>query len=89
MDKHMPGADKSDFSYIYGYSVARTMVQVLKQCGDDLTRENIMNRPPALKDFEPGLLLAGNCGQYQPDGLRADRAIAVDEVRRPDLATLR
>ena len=36
MDRYMPGVDKSDSSYIYGYSVTRTMVQVLKQCGDDL-----------------------------------------------------
>ena len=37
IDKYMPGTDKTDSSEIYGYSVARTMVQVLKQCGDDLT----------------------------------------------------
>jgi branched-chain amino acid transport system substrate-binding protein len=59
MDKYMPGADKSDASDIYGYSVARTMVQVLKQCGDDLTRENVMKQAANLRNFEPGLLLPG------------------------------
>ena len=59
MDKYVPGGDKSDFSYIYGYSVSRTMVQVLKQCGDNLTRENIMKQAANLKNFEPGLLLPG------------------------------
>ena len=59
MDRYMPGVDKSDSGYIYGYSVTRTMVQVLKQCGDDLTRENIMKQAADLKDFAPGLLLPG------------------------------
>jgi branched-chain amino acid transport system substrate-binding protein len=59
MNKYMPEGDKSDANYIYGYSVSRTMVQVLKQCGDDLTRENIMKQAADLKNFEPGLLLPG------------------------------
>ena len=59
MDKYVPGADKTDSNYIYGYSVAGTMVQVLKQCGDDLTRENVMKQAANLKNFEPGLLLPG------------------------------
>src|SRR6185437_225135 len=56
MDRYMPGGDRSDSSHIYGYSVARTMVQVLRQCGEDLTRENIMRQAADLKNFEPGLL---------------------------------
>ena len=59
MDKYIPGADKNDSNYIYGYSVARTMAQVLKQCGDDLTRESIMAQAANLKNYEPGLLLPG------------------------------
>jgi branched-chain amino acid transport system substrate-binding protein len=59
MDKYLPSGDKSDAGDIYGYSVARTMVQVLKQCGDDLTRENVMRQAANLRNFEPGLLLPG------------------------------
>ncbi len=59
MDKWNPSADKSDAGNLYGYNVARTLVQVLKQCGDDLTRENIMKQAANLKDFEPGTLLPG------------------------------
>ena len=59
MDKYMPGADKSDSSSVYAYSVSRTMVQVLRQCGDDLTRDNIMKQAANLRNFEPGLLLPG------------------------------
>ena len=35
------------------------MVQVLKQCGDELTRANVMKQAANLKDFELGLLLPG------------------------------
>ena len=59
MDKWNPSADKTDAGNLYGYNVARTLVQVLKQCGDDLTRENIMKQAASLKDFEPGTLLPG------------------------------
>ena len=59
MDKYAPDADKSDASTLYAYTVARTMVQVLKQCGDDLTRANIMKQAASLKNFDPGLLLPG------------------------------
>jgi branched-chain amino acid transport system substrate-binding protein len=59
MDKWSPSADKTDGGNLYGYNVARTLVQVLKQCGDDLTRANIMKQAANLKDFEPGTLLPG------------------------------
>jgi branched-chain amino acid transport system substrate-binding protein len=59
MDKYVPDGDKNDSSHIYAYSVTRTMVQVLKQCGDDLTRENVMKQAANLRNFEPGLLLPG------------------------------
>jgi branched-chain amino acid transport system substrate-binding protein len=39
--------------------LAQTLVQVLKQCGDELTRENVMKQAADLKDFELGLLLPG------------------------------
>ena len=48
----------STFS-VYGYLTAQTLVQVLKQCGDELTRENVMRQAANLTDFEPALLLPG------------------------------
>ena len=42
-----------------GYGVAQTLVQVLKQCGDDLTRENVMKQAASLKDFRTEVLLPG------------------------------
>jgi branched-chain amino acid transport system substrate-binding protein len=59
MDKYAPDSDRSDASTVYAYSVARTMVQVLRQCGNDLTRSNIMKQAANLKDFDPGMLLPG------------------------------
>ncbi len=59
MDKWNASADKTDAGNIYAYAVARTLVQVLKQCGDDLTRANIMKQAANIKDFEPGVLLPG------------------------------
>jgi branched-chain amino acid transport system substrate-binding protein len=59
MDKWNPSGDKTDAGNIYAYNVARTLVLVLKQCGDDLTRANIMKQAASIKDFEPGTLLPG------------------------------
>jgi branched-chain amino acid transport system substrate-binding protein len=57
--KDFPEGNKLDGSVIVGYGVAQTMVQVLKQCGDDLTRENIMKQAANLKDFRTDVLLPG------------------------------
>jgi branched-chain amino acid transport system substrate-binding protein len=59
MDKYLAEGDKSSIFPVYGYLTAQTLVQVLKQCGDDLTRENVMKQAVNLKDLELGLLLPG------------------------------
>ena len=59
MDKYYPDGDKTNSNNIYGYAVAQTMVQVLKQCGDDLTRENVMKQAANLKNFSSEVLLPG------------------------------
>jgi branched-chain amino acid transport system substrate-binding protein len=59
MDKYFPEGDKSSTFSVYGYLTAQTMVQVLKQCGDELTRENVMKQAANLKDFQLGMLLPG------------------------------
>ena len=47
----IPDGDKTDAFNVYGYTVAADLVQVLKQCGDDLTRENVMKQAASLKDL--------------------------------------
>src|SRR5258707_8661318 len=59
IDKQMPGSNISDTNLVYGYTAAQTMVQVLKQAGDNLTRENVMKQAASLKDFAPDTLIPG------------------------------
>jgi hypothetical protein len=59
IDKYMPGANRSDGNLVYGYGVAQTLVETLRKCGDDLTRENVMKQAASLKDFTPDTLLPG------------------------------
>ena len=57
MKTNLPNADRNDALTAAGYAVAQTLEQVLRQCGDNLTRENIMKQAASLHDFRPGLLL--------------------------------
>ena len=59
MAKDFPEGDKLDQSTVVGYGVAQTLVQVLKQCGDNLTRDNIMKQAANLKDFRTEVMLPG------------------------------
>jgi ABC-type branched-subunit amino acid transport system substrate-binding protein len=59
MDKYLPDGDKTSSFAVYGYSVAQTLEQVLKQCGNDLTRENVMRQAANLKNFRVDMLLPG------------------------------
>jgi len=57
--KNYPDGNKLDGSTVVGYGVAQTLVEVLKKCGDDLTRENVMKQAANLKDFRTEVLLPG------------------------------
>jgi ABC-type branched-subunit amino acid transport system substrate-binding protein len=57
--KDFPEGDKTNNSVVVGYAVAQTLVQVLKQCGDDLTREDVMKQAANLKGFRTEMLLPG------------------------------
>lgn len=56
---HYPEGNVLDQSNAYAFVAAQTMVQVLKQCGDDFSRENILKQATNLKGFKPDLLLPG------------------------------
>ena len=57
MKKYYPDGNLLDANPFYGWAVAQTMVQVLKQCGNNLTRENVMKQAASLKDYvNPGAL---------------------------------
>ena len=57
--KYMSALEYSNSVAAYGYGAAATMVQVLKQCGNDLSRENVMRQAANLKDFHAPLLVPG------------------------------
>jgi ABC-type branched-subunit amino acid transport system substrate-binding protein len=59
MDKWFPEGDKTSSFTVYGYASAQTLAIVLKQCGDDLTRENVMKQMANLKNVSLDVLLPG------------------------------
>jgi branched-chain amino acid transport system substrate-binding protein len=59
MDKYYPDGDKTSAFPVYAYTVAQGLVSVLKRCGDDLTRANIMKQAASIKDLELPMLLPG------------------------------
>jgi len=70
MDKYYPSGDKGSSAALYGYAAAETLVQVLKQCGDDLSRENVMRQAASLRDYEPSGLLPGIKINTGPENFR-------------------
>ncbi|MDB5567246.1 MAG: Branched-chain amino acid transporter substrate-binding protein [Tardiphaga sp.] len=65
MDKYYPESDKGDIYTLYGFGVARTLAHVLQQCGDNLTRENVMKQATSL-DYEVGIFLPGTRVKTSP-----------------------
>jgi branched-chain amino acid transport system substrate-binding protein len=59
MKKYNTAGSIADANAVYGYSVAQTLVAVLKQCGNDLTRENIMKQAASIHDLKLPMLLPG------------------------------
>ena len=59
MKAYYPGGDVADIYNVYAYTNAQLLVQVLKQCGDDLTRDNVMKQAASLVNLELPMLLPG------------------------------
>jgi branched-chain amino acid transport system substrate-binding protein len=59
MDKYFPDGDKTSGFTVYGYTAAQTLEQVLRQAGDNLTRENVMKQAASLENVELPMLLPG------------------------------
>ena len=73
MKDNLPMADINDSLNVAGYAYAQTLEQVLRQAGDDLTRENIMRQAASLKGFRLGLLLPGSLINTSPTDYRIIR----------------
>ena len=91
--KWNPTANQLEGSNVSSYIVVHALVQVLKQCGDALSRENIMRQAPNIKDLEVPLLLPGikvntSPTNFYPIRIRTTRAFrgrSLDAVRRFEL----
>jgi branched-chain amino acid transport system substrate-binding protein len=59
MDRYLPDASKSNGLTVFGYVISSAMVEVLKKCGDDLSRENIMKQAASLKGLKLPMMIPG------------------------------
>ena len=59
MKKYYPDGNQADIFNVYGYTVGSTLVEVLKKCGDNLTRDNVMKQAASLKGFRVETMLPG------------------------------
>jgi branched-chain amino acid transport system substrate-binding protein len=75
MAKYYPDGDKDSSFNTYGYSTTQLLVHVLKQCGDDLTRENVLKQATNLKNVQLDLALPGILGNTTPDDYRVNKQL--------------
>ena len=75
MQKYYPDGDKASSLNVYGYITAQLLVQVLRQCGDDLTRENVMKQAAGLHNVELDLLLPGISVSTSPTDYRVNKQL--------------
>jgi len=79
--KYLAASDFTDNNAIYGFGAAQTMVQVLKQCGADLSRENIMKQAANIRDFETPMGLPGAKINTSPDNYSPIRQMQLEQFR--------
>jgi branched-chain amino acid transport system substrate-binding protein len=73
--KYMSATDFIDVNAAYAFGAAATMIQVLKQCGNDLSRENVMKEAANLKKFAAPLLIPGITINTSPDNFAPIRQL--------------
>jgi len=71
LDKYFPEANRADNAVVYGYTQAQTLVHVLKACGDNLTRENVMKQAASINALEldgllPGIKISTSATNFAP-----------------------
>src|SRR5947209_9148393 len=73
MAKYAPGEDANSGIATYGYGTASLLVHILKQCGDDLTRANLMKQATNIRDYVPDLALPGMSTSTSPGDYRINK----------------
>jgi len=71
MAKYYPDGNVADVFNVYGYTVAATLIQVLRQCGNNLTRENVMKQAASMKGWRvetmlPGISITTSADDFAP-----------------------
>jgi branched-chain amino acid transport system substrate-binding protein len=79
MAKYFPEGDKDSGLNAYGYSTTQLLIHVLKRCGDDLTRENVMKQATSLKNVQLDLSLPGIVSTTSPDDYRVNKQLQMME----------
>ena len=67
MDRYLPDANKSDWLNVYGYTIAQTLVAVLKAAGNDLTRANVMKQATSIRNLHLPMLINGTAVSNSPE----------------------
>jgi branched-chain amino acid transport system substrate-binding protein len=75
MAKYYPEGDKDSSFNTYGYSTTQLLVEVLKRCGDELTRENVMKQATSLKNVQLDLSLPGIVSSTSPTDFRVNKQL--------------
>ncbi|WP_407115693.1 ABC transporter substrate-binding protein [Bradyrhizobium sp. LMG 9283] len=75
MAKYYPDGDKDSNFNVYGYGTAQLLAHVLQQCGDNLTRENVMKQAASLKDVAGDTALPGIKANTSPTDYRVNKQL--------------
>jgi branched-chain amino acid transport system substrate-binding protein len=75
MDKYYPEGNRMSSFNGYGYSTAQVLVEILKRCGDDLTRDNVMKQATSLKNVVTDLALPGMSISTAPNDYRLNKQL--------------
>jgi branched-chain amino acid transport system substrate-binding protein len=75
MAKYYPEGDKNSNFNTYGYATTQLLIHVLQQCGDDLTRENVMKQAASLKDVTTDIALPGIKVNTSPTDYRVNKQL--------------
>src|SRR6516164_2246325 len=75
MAKYYPDGDKDSSFNTYGYSTTQLLIHVLKECGDNLTRENVMKQATNLKNVQLDLALPGMTASTTPNDYRVNKQL--------------
>jgi branched-chain amino acid transport system substrate-binding protein len=79
MDRYNHPESRNNSAALYGYAAAEAMTKVLKQCGNDFSRENVMRQAAALRDYQPSVALPGIKMSTTPDNYQPIKQMRLEQ----------